>query len=325
MATLDKLPADQRAVLQLVLQRGRTYEEIAELLSIDRAGVRDRALKAFDALGPQTRVPAERRSLIADYLLGQLPRRVADDVRKRIASSASERAWARVIAGELAPLAAGPLPEIPVEPEAASEGEAREKQEGRRPRPRAPRDRGLRTPGPPSSRRGGAFVLAAVVVAVAVVLIIVLSGGSSSSKHTSSAASLTTTTTTRASTTGTTATATTAVVAQINLLPPSSSSKAAGIAQVLRRGGATGIVIAAQGVPPNTKHDAYAVWLYNTPTDSHILGFVNPGVGSNGRLQTAGGLPANASHYKQLLVTLETQANPRSPGTIVLEGTLTGV
>ena len=60
MASLDTLPPDQRAVLQLVLQRGRSYDDIAKLLSIDRAAVRERALRALDALGPQTRVAAER-------------------------------------------------------------------------------------------------------------------------------------------------------------------------------------------------------------------------------------------------------------------------
>ena len=54
MASLDTLPADQRAVLSLVLERGKSYDEIAQMLSIDRAAVRDRALKAFDAIGPQT-------------------------------------------------------------------------------------------------------------------------------------------------------------------------------------------------------------------------------------------------------------------------------
>jgi hypothetical protein len=39
----------------------------------------------------------------------------------------------------------------------------------------------------------------------------------------------------------------------------------------------------------------------------------------------AGALPTNASHFKQLLVTLETQSNPRTPGKIVLQGALTGV
>src|SRR5579859_2754767 len=113
MATLDSLPSDQRAVLELVLGRGKSYDEIAGILSIDRAGVRARALSAMDALGPQTRIPAERRALITDYLLGALPDRVADEVRDHLAESAGERAWARVVASELEPIAAGSLPEIP--------------------------------------------------------------------------------------------------------------------------------------------------------------------------------------------------------------------
>src|SRR5436305_8633939 len=115
MASLESLPADQRAVLELVLRRGRNYDVIAELLSIDRAGVRERALGALDALGPQTGVPSERRALITDYLLGALPERVADDVRARLGATPSERARARVVASELQPLAADPLPEIPTE------------------------------------------------------------------------------------------------------------------------------------------------------------------------------------------------------------------
>ena len=115
MASLDSLPADQRAVLELVLKRGRTYDEIARMLSIDRAGVRERALSAFDALGPQTRVAPERRALITDYLLGQLPPKVSEDTRQRLAQSASERAWARVLASELETIAVNPLPEIPTD------------------------------------------------------------------------------------------------------------------------------------------------------------------------------------------------------------------
>ncbi len=88
MASLDSLPADQRAVLELVLQRGRTYDEIARMLSIDRAGVRQRALAAFDALGPQTRLDSVRRALITDYLLGQLPPRISDETRDSLAALA---------------------------------------------------------------------------------------------------------------------------------------------------------------------------------------------------------------------------------------------
>ena len=52
MSGLDNLPPDQRAVLQLVLARGRSYDEIAGMLSIDREAVRRRALDALDALTP---------------------------------------------------------------------------------------------------------------------------------------------------------------------------------------------------------------------------------------------------------------------------------
>ena len=117
------------------------------------------------------------------------------------------------------------------------------------------------------------------------------------------------------------------MVAQINLTPAAAGSKAAGIAEVLREGTTNGIAIVAQNVPPNTTHppNAYAVWLYNSPTDAKILGFVNPGVPKSGKLSTAGGLPANASHYQQLIVTIERSANPKAPGTVILRGALTGV
>jgi Sigma-70, region 4 len=364
MASLDSLPPDQRAVLQLVLQRGRSYDEIAKMLSIDRAGVRDRALQAFDALGPQTRVPAERRALITDYLLGQLPSRVADDTRDRLAGSASERAWARVIASELSSLTNGrSLPEIPLEAATVRDREPapargathrpgedefdyqddedagsefdRHPSSGREEtfvatqsvRRRGPADRTGAHETLPSSRRGGAIVLGvvgALVVAAVVVLIIVLSGGSSSNKP---SASVTTTTTANAHTSATTSTSASGSatpVAQINLRSPTGASTT-GVAILVRQGSTVGVVIRAAHVPPNTKHDAYAVWL-NTPAGtSHLLGFVNPGVGSNGTLTTAGALPTNAGSYKELLVTLETQSNPKSPGKIVLQGALTGL
>src|SRR5437764_7199433 len=120
MGSLDSLPPDQRAVLQMVLGRGRGYDEIAKMLQIERADVRQRALAALDALGPGTRVPAERRALITDYLLGQLPAGVGEEARESLARSPTERAWARVVASELQSMSSGPLPEIPA---AAQDGD----------------------------------------------------------------------------------------------------------------------------------------------------------------------------------------------------------
>jgi hypothetical protein len=368
MAPLDSLPADQRAVLALVLGRGRSFDEIARLLSIDRAAVRQRALAAFDSLGPETGVRPERRALITDYLLGQLPPALAEETRSRLAESATERAWARVVSSEVAPLTNGArLPDISVEPSPATS-----------PAPAAGESLGvpdagasLRLPvaatplGPESksksdhdkapfeseageernvSRLGGAVLIGiAVVVVAAVVFIVTQLGGSgpgqrsrTSSLAASSRSTATGTATTNASaTTGTTTPTTSAttgaasaqVVAQINLTPPDPTSKAAGIAEVLKEGSTDGIAIVAQKVAPNATKppNAYAVWLYNSPTDAHILGFVNPSVGSSGRLSTAGGLPSSAAHYKELIVTLETQPSPKTPGTIILRGAMKGL
>lgn len=324
MASIENLPSDQRAVLELVLRRGRSYDEIAQLLSIDRAGVRQRALAALDALGPSTRVPAERRALITDYLLGALPATVADEVREHLRQSASERAWARAVSGELQGLSEGPLPEIPADavpsgrpagPTPAPVIAVASAQDGTA-------ENGTGDAARPSSRRGGALLLAgsAVVVVLVVVLLLVLPGGGTkhSTSHPRVAAAAST------GRTGTTGTTGARIVAQINLKPPSGQSSPVGIAEVLTAQGQLGVAIAAQGLTANSKHppNAYAVWLYNSPADSKILGFVNPAVGSNGQLKTAGGLPTNASHYQKLLVTLETKSNPKTPGTIVLEGPL---
>jgi len=349
MASLDSLPADQRAVLELVLKRGRTYDEIARMLSIDRAGVRERALSAFDALGPQTRVPPERRALITDYLLGQLPAKVSEDTRQRLGQSASERAWARVLASELEPIAVSPLPEVPTEggrepePAVASVAAAEPppaSAAGAKPSPApaaaaasASQPRGLAAR--PSSRRGGIILLslgALVVVAAVVVIALLSNGGSKKNTTTTASQPASTSSTPTTSSTPSTSTSTTAangakLVAQINLTAPNSAAatKPVGVALVLKQGKNTGIAIRAQNLPANGKHDAYAVWLYKSAKDNHILGFVNPAVGSDGVLQAESALPTNAGHFSQLLVTKETQQNPKSPGTVVLQGALKGL
>jgi anti-sigma-K factor RskA len=358
MASLDSLPGDQRAVLQLVLGRGRSYEEIAGLLSINPVAVRERALAALDALGPQTKVDPEQRAMIADYLLGQLSGGDADAARDGLSESASQRAWARVLSSELAPLSNHPLPEIPVGadargpepssdaapaaplpvPESAATGApasgastASGAMTGSG-APTGPAPDGPEGPSSPerpprSSRLGGAILIGVAVVIVAVVLVVVLGSGGSKHKVASTPTSASTPAASASSTTTASSSTTPKVVSQVNLTPTTAGSKAAGIAEVLDEGSAYGIAIVAQDVPPNTTHppNAYAVWLYNSPTDAHFLGFVNPGVASSGRLSTAGGLPSNASRYQRLVITVETSATPKAPGPIIMEGTLTGV
>jgi hypothetical protein len=425
MAPLESLPPDQRAVLQLVLQRGRSYDEIAAMLSIDRAAVRDRALSAFDTIGPPTRVMAERRALITDYLMGQLPPRVAEQIFERLKSAPAERAWARALASDLSTLSRGPLPEIPssVEstppsspstprtpaapaptparpapeasepaqepaevPDEPEEPDAEDAEPVPTPRPRRSRPEagqgssarvrpafadedqdagyGRRDDaggaGPTSDRRGGAILIGiGVLVAAAVIVVAIIltnNGGSSKSPGTiaqtppatnatattpstgtagattptptsSTAAGATTTPATGTSTTptgtsGATGSTGSQVIAQFDLKAPSGGSSPKGVAQIIKQGSEEGIVLAATGVAANTTHNAYAVWLYSSPTKAHLLGFVNPAVKSNGVIKTASLLPANAASYGQVLITLETQQKPKAPGNVVLRGTL---
>jgi len=297
-------------VLELVLRRGRSYDEIARLLSIDRAGVRRRALAALDTLGPQTRVSADRRALITDYLLDALPAPVAAEVRGRLSSSASERAWARAVAAELEGLAARPLPEIPTNGVAAlPEGVGRSRG--------GPRRR-------PSSRLGGAILLAlAAAVALALVLVFVVFAGGRAHRARPVL--------TRAQSAKTTTGSTPTVLSVIALSAPGGGRSPAGAAEFVRISGRMGVAIAAQGLAPNAKKppNYYAAWLYNSPSDAYFLGFA-AAVGSNGELRTGGFVPPNASHYHHLLLTLErtpshcttSTCKPSAPGQIVLEGTL---
>jgi hypothetical protein len=240
---------------------------------------------------------------------------------------------------EPAPAAAPTASEPPAgEPTASGLGPAQAEAEPTRRRrwPRKRADGGAAvTDGPRSSRLGGAIILLLGVVVVAAVLFFVLRG-SHSKDHTASTPSTTSAPAASASTptssTPTTSTSGTSasVVAQINLSPPASdkNSKAAGIAEVLNEGSVDGVAIVAQNVPANKtgRHpNAYAVWLYNSVKDASLLGFVNPAVGKAGRLSTAGRLPPNASHYKQLIVTVETNPKAKRPGSVILQGALTGL
>ena len=185
------------------------------------------------------------------------------------------------------------------------------------------------------------MLAAAAVIVLVIILSIALSGGGSKSGTPAATTTAVTTTPTTPTTatlatgstgttggtgsTGTTGTTGQAkIVAQINLRPPSGASSPAGIAEVLKAGSNEALAILAQHLTPN-KHDAYAVWLYNSSTDAKLLGFVSPPVGSNGQLRTEGGLPSNAAHYHQLIITLETSGTPKTPGTIILQGQLKGL
>jgi hypothetical protein len=311
MSTLEDLPADQRAVLTLVLVRGRSYGEIGSALSIDRAAVRARASSAMATLGGPTELDVAELGLLTDYLLGQLPDGVAMEMQARLEHDGPAREWASSVAAALEPIATEPLPPIAT----------------RR----------------PSSRRGGAILLAAVglVLAAGITFAAISALGGSSGPSGTTAGGATTTAGADSRTQPATATHPFAtpfsspppagpttdpvkVLARLALLPPDAPAgrREAGIAEVVRTNGQTGIVIVAQGLAANTRRNAYAVWLSAPAGATAFLGFVSRLVTANGKLTADGPLPADAARYSRVLLTLETASKPKVPGRIILEGGL---
>jgi hypothetical protein len=61
MSRLDDLPPDLRATLSLLVDRGKSYAQVADMLAIPESAVRDRAHAALDALAGDPAEPAGPR------------------------------------------------------------------------------------------------------------------------------------------------------------------------------------------------------------------------------------------------------------------------
>ena len=121
---LDALAPDQRAVVQLVLQRERSYAQIAELLNISEDAVRARAHAGLSALAPGAELPADQLAKIADFLLGQQNGKPRQATRRLLRSSNGAREWAGTVRAQLEDVG-GPLPDLPARPsEPAAKGSA---------------------------------------------------------------------------------------------------------------------------------------------------------------------------------------------------------
>jgi hypothetical protein len=312
MAPFEALPADQKAVLQLVLRQGRTYEEIASLLKISPEAVRDRALTALDAVGPADApgLEADRQDDVGDYLLGQQTASARAATREHLEESGPARNWARAVAGELrtAGLAGDDaLPDIPADP--AEVDEAFDALDARR-RARVDREK--------SSRLGGLLLMVgAAIVIAAIVLVATGAIGGSSDNGGSTNAATTTTTATTSTTTGTT------VEKQINLSPPGGGKKPLGVLNIVAQDGQRALAVVGQDLAPSGH---YVLWLRNG-SKVKFLGFFPQvsGKGTNkGRLQGLVAAPADLASYKDVLVSREPSSTPKQPTAIVLQGSLGG-
>jgi hypothetical protein len=312
MAAFDDLPADQKAVLQLVLRQGRTYGEIAGLLRISPEAVRDRALTALDAIGPADvgDLSGDDQDEVGDYLLGQQGASARAATRGKLEQSAAARNWARAVAGELR--AAGvasedALPEIPAD--AAEVDEAFGALEARK-QARAEQER--------SSRLGGLLLLVAAGLVAALIIVLILNAVGGDDDKDKSASTTPTTAQTQTSTS-----TVASVEAQINLRPPNGGNSPLGVANVVTQDGQRALAIVGQGLEASGH---YVLWLRNG-ANVKFMGFFPPVTSkgsSKGRLQGLVAAPSDFDSYNELLVSREPSSKPTQPTNIVLQGRRTG-
>jgi hypothetical protein len=314
----EGLPADQQAVLSLLIRQGRSYKRVAGMLKIEPAAVRGRAHRALDALGgdPPRELTDDEAGEISDYVLGQLEEADRLSTLGLLLDDEVACAWARTLSERIRPLAKVPLPEVPDTPAPSIRGtpaaQAAAAAEGAPRRPPRHEHPGERS----AAGRGRLVLLAAAVLAVAAVVVFVVgSGGSTTPPPGPIPASAATTT----NASSTTAASNAQVRATIALQPVASGSSAKGEVAIVHSGSGDTAVFEAANLPtPKSGH--YVLWLYDSASHAKPLGVVPPATSSTvGPLQVT--LPPDASSYHGVALTLETSNAPTTAGPVVLRGT----
>src|SRR5215207_7924740 len=321
---LDALAPDQRAVVQLVLQRGRSYAQIAELLKISEDAVRARAHAGLAALAPEVELPDDEVAEIADFLLGQQNGQPRQATRRLLRDSDAAYLWAATVRASLEDL--GPVPELPAaadEPAEAAPAEVAAEPPAPRPRPRARPVAATESEGAvaaSSSRLGGALLLGGGVLAVVVVvLILFVFGGDDDKGSNQDSASVTATPT---------ASATPQAVGQIELKGAGKASKANGVFALFLQGQRLLLfAVQMQNMPATPNGAKYAVWLTGPGDRAKWIGDT-PDVAKDGVLQVQGprqqdtNFTKDLGKYRRVVLTQEQGERRTQPGTTLARGTL---
>ena len=302
MATIDSLPADQGAVLSLLLTQQKSYDEIAQALDLTAAAVSERAYMALSSLAEPEKAPAsKRRAEIANYLLGQQDSDAASRTKASLMRSASDRAWARAASAPLAAIASSSLPPIP-----GAEPQGTEQRLGP----------GAATADAPDGRsRGGFFLIAGVCLLIAIGAGFGLgrvTGGSDPASSDSGAGNA-------ANVSAPSATE----IARAALKPPAGAPapKAVGFAGISAQSDKRVLSVVAKGLPKPPSGSQYGIWLTAEGKAAVWLGYLQS-VGSGG-VGLQGTLTGDPNAYSGVLLTLERSSPaPTNPSKTYLVGAL---
>jgi anti-sigma-K factor RskA/sigma-70-like protein len=314
MATFDQLSPEKRAIVELVLQQGKTYPELSDMLRMPESRVRELARDALVELAPVSvrGVEEDWRGQLADYVLGQQSGPEATATKGHLRRSEAARSWARSLLDSLEQLY--PNGSVPAIPE-GERGRSSRRASAVAAAPGAPAVpggdrlgpvRGLASADPVMRRRllAGAAAAAVLLLAVLVWPIGLLTGDDSKSTSSDSG---------QAAQTGNQGQQTTG--------QPTATGQPAGIAIVVDRNGKKQLLVRAAKLAPSGQNEGYYVWLYNSPNDVKSLG--GQVTDQQGNYQAVGDFPADYAKYKYIDVTKQpigNSPNVKHNGQSVLRG-----
>lgn len=342
MATFDQLPADQRAIIELLLKRGRSYDALSDMLDMPASRVRELAREALTELAPRSadRVDPDWKAQVADYALGQQSGPEETATQGHLKRSEPARAWLLSLMDSLDQLyTAGTRPELP-----SADGErprARERKERARERKErgggasaavsaaSDRTRGRdedededdkpkkdtkRLSALSGRREGGALspaarahimrrrLIAGAVGLVLLVLLVLQLTGNLFGGG-DDGGDTKASNENRGSDTQPAGQQQTKLIGQLQLEPVGKQPKdTIGIAAIAKTGNKTQMAIQAK-LPKVGAKEAYEVWLYNDDKDAVSIGAQKPD--AEGNYQGAGEIPADYAKYKFIDVSLE--------------------
>jgi hypothetical protein len=241
---------DQRAVLQLLLERGQSYSDLATLLAVDEAEVRSRARAALTELGG---ADPDRNVGLTDYLLGQADPIGRADAVRHLQSDPDDHQLATDLAAILRE--AFPTAELPRLP-----GEPRQPRRAKRPEESTTGSRLPRLDLSQSQTRLIAILGAGAIILIAAVLGItgVFGGGDDNSSASESSSPDTTTTGDQ--------------TLQRVKLEPAGGGDASGQAVFgLATGDQPYVDVSLKGLDPAPQGQTYVVWLLLTDTQGYPL------------------------------------------------------
>jgi Anti-sigma-K factor rskA/Sigma-70, region 4 len=275
MATFDQLSDEQRAIVELVLQQGKSYGELSDMLGLPEARVRELARDALVDLAPISARGVEQdwRGQLADYVLGQQAGPEATATRGHLRRSEAARSWTRSLLDSLEQLYPdGDMPAVPegergLRRAAAAGGTAAEPRTLTPEAAAAVRRRRLVT-------AGGVALL--ILLGLLVWPVGLLTGGDDDEPSQASSGS----------------NGQQAGGQGSGSIP----TRTQGTAIIARQQGKTQMLVTATGLEPSTQNTAYQVWLYNSDEDRKSLGatVTDP----QGNLQAGAELPSDYQDYQ---------------------------